>query len=179
MDNPDYSTEVWRLIPSLPTYMASSMGRIMKVPYISADVAPVKRQYGGVPTCGVWDKETRRYVAHLDGKNYKIARLVCEAFHGQPQADKTYCLHLDENSANNRPENLMWGTQKENLAATGYRGSIAQRKRQDLRKLTKNDARTIRDRIARGETAAKLAREFSISAGYASRIASGHAHPDA
>ena len=30
------------------------------------------------------------------------------------------CLHIDENSANNRPENLKWGTQKENMNAPGY-----------------------------------------------------------
>jgi hypothetical protein len=29
-------------------------------------------------------------------------------------------MHLDENSKNNRPENLAWGTQKENLNAPGF-----------------------------------------------------------
>jgi hypothetical protein len=30
------------------------------------------------------------------------------------------CMHLDENSRNNKPENLAWGTQKENLNAPGF-----------------------------------------------------------
>jgi hypothetical protein len=46
--------------------------------------------------------------------------MVCEAFHGTPPEGKNYCLHIDENSRNNRPENLKWGTQKENLNAPGF-----------------------------------------------------------
>lgn len=49
------------------------------------------------------------------GKNYKIHRLVCEAFHGQPTNDRPVVIHIDEDATNNRPENLKWGTQKENL----------------------------------------------------------------
>ena len=29
-------------------------------------------------------------------------------------------MHLDENARNNKPENLRWGTQKENLNAPGF-----------------------------------------------------------
>jgi hypothetical protein len=74
---------------------------------------------GGVPTSGQWDG--KRYIYPRRGhKTLKIARLVCEAFHGEAPADKTYCLHIDENSRNNRPENLKWGTQKENLNYPGF-----------------------------------------------------------
>ena len=41
--------------------------------------------------------------------NIKIHRLVCEAFHGIAPFDRAVVL------LNNRPENLRWGTQKENL----------------------------------------------------------------
>jgi len=49
------------------------------------------------------------------GKNYKIHRLVCEAFHGPAPDGKPIVLHLNENALDNRPSNLRWGTQKENL----------------------------------------------------------------
>jgi hypothetical protein len=49
------------------------------------------------------------------GKCYKMHRLICEAFHGPAPVGKNVVLHLDENAFNNRPENLKWGTQKENL----------------------------------------------------------------
>ena len=54
------------------------------------------------------------------GKNYKIHRLVCEAFHGIPPKSRSIVLHLNESSTDNRPENLRWGTQKENLNAKGF-----------------------------------------------------------
>jgi hypothetical protein len=53
-------------------------------------------------------------------QTHKIARLVAEAFHGPPPFDDAVAMHLDENAANNRPENIRWGTQKENLNAEGF-----------------------------------------------------------
>ena len=49
------------------------------------------------------------------GRNYKIHRLICEAFHGPAPEDKPIVIHIDEDATNNRPSNLRWGTQKENL----------------------------------------------------------------
>lgn len=43
-----------------------------------------------------------------------VHRLVCMAFHGMPPKSSTQVRHLDGNPANNRPENLAWGTQYEN-----------------------------------------------------------------
>lgn len=45
----------------------------------------------------------------------KVHQLVCEAFHGPKPFPDAVVIHLDENALNNRPENLKWGTQKENL----------------------------------------------------------------
>jgi hypothetical protein len=54
------------------------------------------------------------------GKNYKIHRLVCEAFYGKPASDDLVVLHLNEDATDNRLENIRWGTQKENLNAVGF-----------------------------------------------------------
>jgi hypothetical protein len=50
----------------------------------------------------------------------KVHRLVCEAFHGPPPFEKAVVIHIDENALNNRPENLRWGTQKENMNMPGF-----------------------------------------------------------
>ena len=50
----------------------------------------------------------------------KVHQLVCEAFHGPRPFEKAVVIHIDENAHNNRPENLKWGTQKENLSAPGF-----------------------------------------------------------
>jgi hypothetical protein len=110
--------EIWRSIPSHPDYLASSEGRLMRKPFQKPMPHGGLRSYGGAPIIGQWDGE--RYLLQHKGKTYKVARLVCEAFHGRAPADKRYCLHIDENARNNRPENLKWGTQKENLNAPGF-----------------------------------------------------------
>lgn len=78
------------------------------------------RVYGGQPWRGSWDKREERFVIQFKGRTYKVARLVCEAFKGPPPFPRAGTLHLDEDSRNNRPGNLKWGTQRENLNAPGF-----------------------------------------------------------
>ena len=78
------------------------------------------RQYKNKWIAGVVSKASKTarheyYKVVHKGKNYKVHRLVCRAFHGDPPEGKNVVLHLDENALNNKPENLRWGTQKENL----------------------------------------------------------------
>lgn len=113
-------SEEWRIVPSAPHYLASSEGRIMVIPFIGYMPHGGPRQYGGQPGFGVWDKETGRFVTAYKGKNYKIHRLICEAFHGTPPFKNAVCMHIDENAANNKPTNLKWGTQKENLNSEAF-----------------------------------------------------------
>jgi hypothetical protein len=77
------------------------------------------RQYGGDPVMGQWDG-TRFVYARRGHKTLRVARLVCEAFHGPAPADLPVCMHLNENSRDNTPSNLQWGTQRENLNAPGF-----------------------------------------------------------
>lgn len=101
--------EIWKPIPSFPGLLASSEGRIMIEPHKLGG-----RIYGGIPTLGQWDG--KRFIYNRRGyRTKKVARLVCEAFHGSPPLEDSVCMHKDENARNNRPENLAWGTQRENL----------------------------------------------------------------
>lgn len=109
--------EIWRNVPSVDGLLASSCGRLMVVPYYATMPHGGARQYGGEPTFGPWDG--KRYLYILKKRTYKVHRLVCEAFHGPPKPGEV-CMHLDENSRNNDPGNLAWGTQKENLNAPGF-----------------------------------------------------------
>ena len=110
--------ETWAQVPSHPELLASSEGRIMVDPYTSPLPNGGVRVYGGTPTSGQWDGS--RFIYALRGhKTLKVHRLVCEAFNG-PAPEGMVCMHLDENARNNRPENLAWGTQKQNLNAPGF-----------------------------------------------------------
>lgn len=123
--------EVWKIVPSEPWCMASSDGRIMVAPYSAPMPKGGERQYGGEPNFGVWNKQDGRFITVYKGKTYKVHRLICEAFNGAAPVGSDVCMHLDENSANNRPDNLAWGTQKENLNAPTFKAYCSERTGED------------------------------------------------
>ena len=114
---------VWLAVPSQPHLEVSDEGLVRYVPYVGPMPYGGQRTYGGGDGYpGVWAKDRSRYIIRCGRvrKTLKIAQLVCEAFHGPAPEGKPYVLHKDENSRNNRPDNLCWGTQKENLNAPGF-----------------------------------------------------------
>lgn len=113
--------EEWRVVPSRPQIEASSWGRIRRKQHEKPMPHGGKRSYVSRPSYGVKTRSSKTashvylgYVYRGIG-NVKVHRLVCEAFHGPAPEPKLVVIHLDEDALNNRPENLKWGTQKENL----------------------------------------------------------------
>ena len=118
------SEEHWRVVPFQPEISASSLGRILVKPSKRKMPNGGSRVYTPKPTYGYEEKSAsgrpgvpKRRIIRIGRlkKTYKIAQLVCAAFHGEKPFDKAVTIHLDEDPSNNRPENLKWGTQKENL----------------------------------------------------------------
>ena len=113
----------WVVVPFHPHLEVSDEGWVRTAPFVGPMPYGGTRMYGGgLGYPGVWAQKEKRYFIRSEksGLNLKIARLVCEAFHGPAPEGKLYVLHRDENSRNNRPDNLYWGTQKENLNAPGF-----------------------------------------------------------
>lgn len=104
--------EIWKPIPSLPGVSASNLGRISVDPYEAPMPHGGVRVYGGYKGSGQWTGKRTIYI--IKRKAYKLASLVCEAFHGPapelPQGAKgpIVCMHLDKNAKNNRADNLAW-----------------------------------------------------------------------
>lgn len=119
--------EIWKPVPSEPGVLASSWGRILQAPSYAPRPNGGYRAYLPEPNYGRTSKSSKgaaheyRHVAirnTTEGprqKTRKVHQLVCEAFHGPKPFPEAVVIHLDEDGHNNRPENLKWGTQKENL----------------------------------------------------------------
>ncbi len=136
------------------------------------------RTYGGSEIRGVWVERERRYILVYKKRTYKVGALICEAFHG-PRPKGAVCMHLNEDARDNRPENLAWGTQKENLNAPKFKAHCATAKRARRGNvLSDDDARELKRRALAGEVRASLAREYGVSACHVSNVAAGRARPN-
>ena len=118
----------------MPDYAASSWGRIV---YVGSSPR------GGSPTPGVLNGS--RYIWSYRGKSYLVSRWICEAFHGPAPEGQDYCLHKDDNTMNNKPENLKWGTQKENLNTPKFLDYCRARSSEDVAKKPLTYATTPKD----------------------------------
>lgn len=116
--------EMWKTVPSVPEMSASSLGRVLVASSQAKMPHGGLRWYRPKPTYGYEEKKAtgrpgvgKRKIIRVGRlkRTFKIARLVCEAFHGPAPSGMSVTIHIDEDPTNNRPENLRWGTQKENL----------------------------------------------------------------
>lgn len=113
--------EIWKPVPSYPGLLASSEGRILLPPGYAPLPNGGYRLYAPQPILGV-ERKAKAAASHVylgtwvrKYGNIKVHQAVCEAFHGPKPFATAVVIHKDEDALNNRPENLKWGTQKENL----------------------------------------------------------------
>lgn len=113
--------EDWRILPGTnQAYAATPEGDIVRLPRTVHTVRlgkPVTRQYPAKvlkqTECGGY----RVVGLSIGGVScvQRVHRLVCIAYHGAPPSlDKQWVLHGDGNPANNRPDNLRWGSAQDN-----------------------------------------------------------------
>ena len=111
--------EEWRIVPSYPMIEASSQGRLRYTDeYMKTVVGGGKRPaqtrpekitgFGYVQTSIVPDRSTNKTIT------VTVHKLVCEAFHGQPENDRMKADHIDGDKINHIPANLRWLTNSEN-----------------------------------------------------------------
>lgn len=91
-----------------------------------------------------------------------VHRLVCEAYHG-PRPDKHECRHLDGDPGNNRPENLAWGTHKDNIRDRIGHGTSNPGSKAAASVLTEDMVCAARLRRASGEKIAAIARDLGVN----------------
>jgi len=88
--------------------------------------------------------------------------LMAEIFHG-PRPDGMVVRHLDGDPTNDDPNNLIWGTQKENANDTIKHGRTTKGSKNKHAKINKQQAIEIKKRRMLGESGRSLSIEFNIT----------------
>ena len=102
-----------------------------------------------------------------------VHQLVLFAFYGPKPFDGAVCRHLNGNPLDNRPENLKWGTAKENTHDSMDQGTAACLRYGEsaiASKLTERQVLEIERRAKHGELERDLAAEFGIDQKHVSEI---------
>jgi HNH endonuclease len=86
------------------------------------------------------------------------------AFKGPEPFPGALCRHLDDDRANNRPDNLEWGTTIDNALDAIRNNRLARGEHNPMAIFTPDQIREIRLRRESGESGRKLAVEFKCSA---------------
>lgn len=94
-------TEIWKPIPFAVAYTASSFGRI--IGKRGRELHPTEN-YGGYLVCD------------LHKKQFRVNRIICITFHGDPPSTLHHAAHKDSNRLNNHADNLYWALPIENAA---------------------------------------------------------------
>lgn len=133
------STEIWKPVPSEPGVLASSHGRVLQQPGYAPLPNGGFRLYTPKPRFGQVAKSSKgakHEYLHIMVRRWghgprqqprKVHQLVCEAFHGPKPFPNAIVIHIDESAMNNRPENLRWGTQRENMNMPKFKDYQRQR----------------------------------------------------
>ena len=118
----------------------------------------------------------QRVILCREGKNhnYAVHRLVLLAFIG-PRPEGMEVCHNNGNPEDNRLCNLRYGTSKENKADRIKHGTMPDLKgsRNGGARLTEEDVREIRRRLATGERHYTISLDFGVSRPTITRIAHG------
>ncbi len=155
IDTPAETTPVeYRDVPGFPGYRVGSDGSVWS------------RKSGGwsrlklATNRGYQQVSLSRWARH---SSFKVHHLVLENFVG-PRPPGLECRHLDGNPANNRLDNLCWGTRAENVADQVRHGTQlgprGERCAQSV--LTTESIGSIRRLYRSGLSQAQIARMFNV-----------------
>lgn len=148
-----YNGEIWKAIPSSPSYEASSFGRIRR-----AASGPGTRM-GKVLVSN--RHSTGRLVVSLSEngrlRQGRVHRLVAEAF-GVPGTGKLVC-HKGGNPLNNTPSNLYYGTHSDNAFDAVRHGTHPTGERNGNSRISDTDRAMI---IADSRSAPAIAAQLGV-----------------
>lgn len=133
--------EIWKPIPICSGYQASNQGRI--IGRRGRILIPTKNYAGYL-------------VFSMRAIQYRVNRIVCLTFHGDPPSSQHHAAHKDSDRQNNRADNLYWATPQENsndLTKTGnLNGACGV--------LSQDDVVIIKELYAKGQKIVRIAEKY-------------------
>ena len=165
--------EEWKDVPGYEgLYQVSDQGRVRSFPRVVVEWDPrwgsqrERRIKGRTLTPFQSGKGYLQVALHRDGRGdrFYVHQLVLIAFIG-PCPDGKECCHGNGNPADNRLENLRWGTKTENLMDAVRHGTFGLGEDHHKAKLTEEDVRSIRllyKRRIPGHGAESVAKQFGV-----------------
>jgi len=165
--------EIWKPVTLSPHYKVSSYGRVVTHRYCAGlrKGFKVHEHVRLLKQTKTVRKDRDHYIPYFKVRIYvacgkwiqkQVHHLVLEAFVG-PRGPGQQCRHLDDNQANNRLDNLCWGTPLENAEDKRANNRIARGERSGASKLTEDNVRFIWQRYALGETQKYIAELMGCS----------------
>jgi len=156
--------EQWRPVPGhAGQFVASTLGRIARVVgsangngYQEISFKRSMKPFRQHSTGKKWPEQTRGYAHHL----------VALAFLGNPPRGKLQVNHLDGDRSNNKPTNLEWSNQQDNIQHAWDTGLIHKRR---MHRISSVHVALLLDRRKEGWSYPRIARELNIhqnSVGY-------------
>lgn len=157
-------------IPDLPGYFAGEDGIVYSKRYR-------KGVDGGTRPLKSFKDSSGRYLIVCPRKNGKnitcnVHRLIALAWHGTPP-EGYVASHLDGDIYNNTPQNLIWETQRENLARREAHGTTDKGINNSRAAFTPEKVRKVRRLLEQGLTQKQIAILFDVTQQTISRIATG------
>lgn len=145
----------YRDIPGFPGYKACSNGKIFGLKGFFLSPSVTKLNY---------ERVTLRVgpPGATEPKTMTVHSLICSAFHGERPSPKMQTRHWDGNRRNNLPDNLLWGTWKDNYEDQVRHGRGLDGAGNPNHKLSVDDISKIRERLSKGENAKIIAKEFGV-----------------
>lgn len=146
--------------------------------YVTGEGLVYSDRSGALNEIKAWDKKGYPHVTlrRSEGGRLKVRpqpvhRLVALAY--MPEgACSELVRHLDGNPWNRNLSNLAWGTHADNAADAKRHGTLGTGMKARRRKLTDDQVRMIRQRMAAGEHTKVVAKDFGISEYYPSYLMS-------
>lgn len=178
-------TEVWKDVPGWEgLYKASDQGRLASYPRVRRQKMNGRmhtRKYAGRilstrPMVGGYKRSSFYDLGRVEG--VIVHRIICLTFHGPAPTDGMHVRHLDGNPANNRADNLAWGTVAENAADRKVHGTQRTGGRHQYAKFTDEEASEIKRLSNAGAGSRELSARFGCSPNTIRNIVTGRRYPN-